>query len=105
MSKGRFRTSVRTPRVSRAVAGALSLGLAAAALSACDADESCPRRRLVRRVDRRRRRPTSPRSSVKTNLANAQAVPVDTAVAVNASNGTLSKVDGVLRRRARSPAR
>ena len=39
MSKGRFRTSVPRPRVNRALAGALALGLAAAALSACDADD------------------------------------------------------------------
>ena len=52
MTKGRLRTSVPRPRVNRALAGALALGLAAAALSACDADDVVVRR-VRRRGDRR----------------------------------------------------
>jgi len=91
MSMGRFRTSVRAPRVSRAVAGALSLGLAAAALSACDADEIVSSGESSAESTEPAA-PDVPAVEVTTNIAKGKTVPVDTAVAVNASNGTLSKV-------------
>ena len=49
--------------------------------------------------------PDVPAVEVKTNIGNANAVPVDTAVAVNATNGTLTQGRRCPPRRARSPAR
>ncbi len=91
MSKGHIRTSALRPRVNRALAGALSLGLAAAALSACDAADD-----IVSSGDSSSESsdaaPDVPAVKVKTNVRDADAVPVDTAVAVSARNGTLRTV-------------
>ena len=90
MTKGRLRTSVPRPRVNRALVGALALGLAAAALSACDADDVVSGGSSAEETDAPT--PDVPAVKVKTNVSKAQDVAVDTTVEVTAANGTLSKV-------------
>ena len=90
MTKGRLRTTVPRPRVNRALVGALALGLAAAALSACDADDVVSGGSSAEETDAPT--PDVPAVKVKTNVSKAQDVAVDTTVEVTAANGTLSKV-------------
>jgi lipoprotein-anchoring transpeptidase ErfK/SrfK len=92
MSKGRFRTSAPRSRVNRAVAGALSLGLAAAALSACDADEIVSSGESSAESSDAAT-PDVPAVKVKSNVTDPHAVPVDTELAITAKNGEIRSVD------------
>jgi lipoprotein-anchoring transpeptidase ErfK/SrfK len=87
---GRVRASARRPRVRRALAGVLSLGLAAAALSACDADSTLSSGESSAE-DSEAAAPEVPPVKVTTNVGR-EAVPVDTAVQVKAKNGSLRTV-------------
>jgi lipoprotein-anchoring transpeptidase ErfK/SrfK len=91
MTKGRLRTPVPRPRVSRTLAGALAIGLAAAALSACEADDVVSGGSSAEETDAPT--PDVPAVKVKTNVSKSQDVPVDTAVEVTAANGSLRKVE------------
>jgi lipoprotein-anchoring transpeptidase ErfK/SrfK len=91
MSKGRIRTAVPRPRVNRGLAAVLSLGLAAAALSACDADNTLSSGGSSAE-DTDAAAPEVQPVKVKTNVTAAEPVPVDTAVQVTAKNGSLRTV-------------